>query len=94
MIPYHDVILYYTMSMSYDLMSSTVYLTTFREEKKQWGTITVHDSDSESDVEAKVRFRRPERERLQLEPGERVIFRAVPDTDGLWAGDHDRSLRS
>lgn len=23
-------------------------------EKKQWGTITVHDSDSESDVEAKV----------------------------------------
>ncbi|CAL1139793.1 unnamed protein product [Cladocopium goreaui] len=48
-------------------------------EKKEWGTISVHDSDSESDVELRVRFLRSERDRIDLKGGEHVIFRAVKD---------------
>eukprot|EP00438_Fugacium_kawagutii_P002380 Skav201009 [mRNA] locus=scaffold991:299499:301267:- [translate_table: standard] len=48
-------------------------------EKKEWGTISVHDSDSESDVETRVRFLRHERDRIDLKSGDAVIFRAVKD---------------
>lgn len=48
-------------------------------EKKEWGTISVQDSDSDSDVETRVRFLKTERDRLGLQPGEEVIFRAVKD---------------
>lgn len=52
-------------------------------EKKEWGTIAVHnDSDSESDVETRVRFLRGERDRLGLRPGDSIIFRAVEQMDG------------
>ena len=39
----------------------------------------MHDSDSESDVELRVRFLRSERDRIDLKGGEHVIFRAVKD---------------
>ena len=54
-------------------------------EKKEWGTIAVHnDSDSESDVETRVRFLRRERDRIDLKPGDKVIFRAVEDQMDGW----------
>ena len=37
------------------------------------------ESDSESDDETMVRFMRSERDRVGLQPGDHVIFRAVPD---------------
>ena len=50
-------------------------------EKKEWGVVGVRESesDSESDDETMVRFMRSERDRVGLQPGDHVIFRAVPD---------------
>eukprot|EP00931_Biecheleriopsis_adriatica_P050388 TRINITY_DN29167_c0_g1_i2.p2 TRINITY_DN29167_c0_g1~~TRINITY_DN29167_c0_g1_i2.p2 ORF type:complete len:198 (+),score=30.98 TRINITY_DN29167_c0_g1_i2:87-680(+) len=52
-------------------------------EKKGWGTISVKDGDddSDSDLETRVRFLREDKERLGLDVGDPVAFRAVKDDE-------------